>query len=609
MSYIISSGLIYWQGLVFGILFLTLVGLIYWKLFHSNVASTDHEVFTKSEDWFRFAFDYSSIGIALLSEKGNFLQFNNALCNVLGYSKKELLKTNIQHIAHSDEAENFNYFLKEMLEDKLKIYQKDQRYIHKNGDIIWVRMNFSMIRMKKNSYFIAQFQNITNEKQAEEQLRHLAYHDPLTGLANRNRFEEQMQEILAFARRHRSGFALVMLDLDHFKIINDTIGHDAGDLLLQIIAERVKSAVRMTDIIARVGGDEFVVVITDITKVDSIANIVQKILDSLLKPILIKGHEIYITTSIGISVYPYDGHDLQILMKNADLALYRSKELGRNNYQFCTPEMTAKAREKMARQNALAQALAKNEFFLHYQPKLDLINWRINGVEALLRWESQQYGIVSPDEIISLAEEAGLIVPLSEWVLNTACKQAKIWQKMGIPILTISVNLSARQFKQAHFTEQMLKILFDNQFPPELLELEITESLIMQDPDHILRVLHVLKQNGIRIAIDDFGTGYSSMDYLKRFSIDKIKIDKTFIHRISEDPTYAAIVTAMIAMANKLGIKTVAEGVETKEQFRFLLAEKCSEVQGYLFTPPLSPQAATDFLRKPEMITTLADFH
>lgn len=419
----------------------------------------------------------------------------------------------------------------------------------------------------------------------EKRLLHMAYHDTLTGLANRNKLEQATSQILNLANRKHTGFALIFLDLDHFKNINDTLGHDAGDFLLQIVAGRLKNTIRNSDIVARLGGDEFVIMIVEVQSIEAAAKVAQKILDCFLQPIVIKEYELYITTSMGISFYPHDGENIQTLMKNADLALYRAKEHGRNNYQFCTPEMTAKARDKMMRQNALAHALMKHEFILHYQPTMDLKSHKLTGLEALLRWQSKEYGLVTAQEIIFIAEETGLIVPLSEWILRTACKQVKLWQDNYLVPFTLAVNLSLRQFKQSNFVEGMLRILHETGFNAKNLEIEITENLIMQDLEGILPSLLKLKSYGIQIAIDDFGTGHSSLGYLKRFSVDKIKIDRTFIQDTSEAAN-ASLVSAIIAMANKLNIKTIAEGVETKEQYQFLLKEHCSEMQGYYLSPP-----------------------
>jgi diguanylate cyclase (GGDEF)-like protein len=427
----------------------------------------------------------------------------------------------------------------------------------------------------------------------------MAYHDPLTGLANRNKLEQFVSQILAQSRRHQESFALMFIDLDRFKNINDTIGHEAGDLLLQIIADRLKGAIRNTDLVARLGGDEFVIVVTDVHKSESVAVIAHKILESVMQAFVIKGQEIYITTSIGISLYPFDGQNMQTLMKNADLALYRAKEHGKNNYQFYTMEMTSSAQARMTLQNALAHALMKEEFLLNYQPKMELKSRKITGVEAFLRWKNKEFGMITPGEIIELAEETGLIIPVSDWILKTACKELKQWQQLGFSNLTVAVNCSARQFKQANVTNDVLRILTETGITPQSLELEVTEKIIMNDPENILRSLYALKDLGVKIAIDDFGTGYWSLNNLRRLSVDKIKIDKTFIKQMLLDETSSDIVSAIIAMVTKLGIKSVAEGVETREQYDFLLREGCTEIQGYYLTQPLSDEAMSLYLKHP----------
>jgi diguanylate cyclase (GGDEF)-like protein len=447
--------------------------------------------------------------------------------------------------------------------------------------------------------FMVQAYNITLQKTAEERLRHMEYHDPLTGLANRNKLDQFINQILTRSRRHQESFALMLIDLDRFKYVNDTIGHEAGDLLLQIIADRLKGAIRNTDLVARLGGDEFVVVVTDVVKSESVALIANKILESVMEAVVVKGQKIYITTSIGISLYPFDGQTMQTLMKNADLALYRSKDHGKNNYQFYTLEMTSKAQEKMALQNALVHAFANDEFHLHYQPTMELKTRKITGVEALLRWKNKQFKLITPDDIIVLAEETGLIVPVNEWILRMACQNLKGWRQLGFGSLSVSVNCSARQFKQANLTNDILKILSETGVSPHNLELEVTEQLIMQDTDNILRNLHALKDLGVQITIDDFGTGYWSLNNLRRLSVDKIKIDKTFTKQMLLDETSGDIVKAIIAMVNKLDIKSVAEGVESREQYEFLQREGCIEIQGYYLTQPLSEEAMAHYLKHP----------
>ena len=550
---------------------------------------------------FEAMFKTNDIGVGLLGLDGDFFRANASLAELLGYAEEDLLKINFYHLIQPNDLTNLQINIQQLIDQQLKMHQFEQQCIRKNGEMVWVRSVLSLVRDEKNIplYFILQMQNITQQKQAEERLHHMAYHDPLTGLANRNKLEQFINHVLASSRRHQYGFALLFLDLDRFKNINDTLGHAAGDIILQIIAERLRSTVRGTDMVARLGGDEFVLVVTDVKKTEGVALISQKVLENILQVITVQGQEIYLTTSIGISFYPYDGHNIQTLMKNADLALYRSKEHGRNNYQFYTAGMTNKAQEKMVLQNALGHALVKNEFLLAYQPKMEIKTRRITGIEALLRWKNKEYTTITPDEIVALAEETGLIVPVSNWVLKTACQQLKIWHDMGLTSLTVAVNCSARQFKQTTFVDDIIDVIGQIGIPARALEVEITESVIMQEPEHTLRLLYALKDLGVQIVIDGFGTGYWSSNNLRRLSVDKIKIDKTFIKQAIIDETSATIIKAIIAMVNKLGIVSVAEGVETRAQYDFLAQEGCTEIQGYYLTQPLSNEGMTKFLQHP----------
>ena len=568
---------------------------------HNKHVHSDKSKLRDSETRFKLLFDYSVMGIAQLNIDGQILKVNQTLCDLLGYQDHSLLEKNFYHILNPTDSNDLKAHAKQLVDERIAVYQNEQQCHRKNGDLVWVMTTLSYVKngSSNSSYFIVQLQDITQQKKAEERLQHMAYHDSLTGVANRNKLEQFINHTLAAARRHQQGFALLFLDLDRFKNINDTIGHEAGDLLLQIVAERLKSAIRNTDLIARLGGDEFVLVITDVKKTEAVALIAQKILESVLQAINVNGQEIYITTSIGISLYPYDGQNLQILMKNADLALYRAKEQGRNNYQFYTSEMTSKTQAKMALQNALGHALAKKEFKLNYQPKMDIKTRKITGIEALLRWKNQEYSMITPDEIIELAEETGLILPVSEWVFATACQQLKKWHDEGITTLTMAVNCSSRQFKQATFVDEVLRTVNRVNLQPHALEIEITERIIMDDPENTLRILYALKDLGVQIVIDDFGTGYWSLNNLRRLSVDKIKIDKTFIKQIALDDISSSIVSGTIALANKLNIKSIAEGVETKEQYNFLTLEGCTEIQGYYITQPLTAEAMTTFLHDP----------
>lgn len=594
--------------LIAAVLFLTALALFKQARLQATESARlkyDHELTNEvSQDFqtrFEIIFHSTNLGIAILNLDGSFSRINQAFCELFGYNTTDMMAVNFYRLISANDMNELHRYMQQIIENNIETHQSEQLCYRKSGEAIWISLTMSLARnnAKKPLYFIIQVQNISLQKNAEERLRHMAYHDALTGLANRNKLEQFVNHMLAASRRHQQNFALMFLDLDRFKNINDTIGHEAGDIVLQIIAERLRSTVRSTDLVARLGGDEFVLVVTDIKRTESIAILAQKILETVLQAIVVKGQELYTTTSIGISLYPYDGQTMQALMKNADLALYRAKEHGRNNYQFYTVEMTGKAQERMSLQNALGHALAKNEFILYYQPKMDLVTRKILGLEALLRWRNKEFSAITPDQIIELAEETGLIIPVSDWVLETACKQLKVWHETGFPQLTMAVNCSGRQFKQNTFADSVFKIINSIGLPASSLEIEVTEKMIMEDPENTLRILYALKDLGVQIVIDDFGTGYWSLNNLRRLSVDRIKIDKTFIKQVTIDETSATITSAIIAMVNKLGIKSVAEGVESREQFNFLVKEGCSEIQGYYLSHPLPEQEMTMFLKHP----------
>lgn len=553
---------------------------------------------------FQTVFEYGRNCIALLGMEGQILRVNKAFCEILGYDLAEVHTINFYNMVTQLEQSKVKDNLQQLIEDTISVYQTELECYKKNGETIWIDATLALIRDydKNPKYFILQGENITQQKIAEDRLKHMAYHDPLTGLANRNKLEQFINHLIATASRQQQCFAVLYLDLDGFKNINDTMGHEAGDTLLKVVAERLHNTVRNTDMVARLGGDEFVVLVTDVKVTDSVAVIAKKILDNILQTIVIKGHELYITTSVGISIYPYDGLNMPALMKCADLALYRAKEHGKNNYQFYTQEMTIKAKEKMNIKNALSQALVKQELYLLYQPEMNIQTGKITGVEALLRWKNDQYSRIRPDEIIALAEESGLIIPVSEWILKTACEQLKQWHEQGNSFLTMAVNCTARQFKQTTFIENVAAIISEVGIPAQSLEIEVTESTIMKDQDNMLRILDSLKLKGFKIVIDDFGTGYWSIGNLRKMSVDKIKIDRTFIQHLIDDKTSAEITSAIIAMVNKLGMVSAAEAVETAEQYEFLLREGCREMQGYYLSRPVSAEAVAEFLAHPVIL-------
>ncbi len=425
------------------------------------------------------------------------------------------------------------------------------------------------------------YREITVRRQTEEKLRVVATHDPLTALPNRTLLHERLSHALAKAQRHGRQLAVLLVDLDRFKHVNDTLGHEAGDTLLQVAARRLYDCLRETDTLARQGGDEFVVLMDELSDRESITHVSQRILEAMVEPFVIEGQEFHVTASIGISVYPDDG---RTLLRNADIALYRAKEKGKNNYQFYSAQIDHFSRERLALESALRRVLERDELKLHYQPKVDVATGRICGMEALLRWAHPQMGLVPPDQFIPIAEESGLIRPIGTWVLRTACLQIRMWRRQGLPPFPVAVNLSPRQFTDESLVDDIKAALAESGLEASDLEIEITESMVMNDPDQAVNMLRRLKDLGIRVAIDDFGTGYSSLAYLKRFPIDSVKVDRSFVQDIPEDVDSMAIAQAVIAMAHSLRLKVVAEGVESEAQLSFLRGEGCDEIQGYYFS-------------------------
>jgi diguanylate cyclase (GGDEF)-like protein len=424
-------------------------------------------------------------------------------------------------------------------------------------------------------------------KKSDEQIRYLEYYDSLTGLPNRVLFKDRLELAISHAKRNQEMFAVMFIDLDRFKNINDTLGHTVGDLLIKAVASRLKQVIQKDDTISRMGGDEFTLIFVDVKDEKYLVKIAEKIMKVFSEPLIINDHELFITASVGISVYPNDGEDAEILIKNADMAMYRAKEHGKNNYQFFTNGMNEKALKKLEIEKNLRKALEKNEFLLHYQPQIDFVKNRIVACEALIRWNNGTNGLVPPGDFIPLAEETGLIIPIGEWVLKTACLQLKKWHNEGHNELRMAVNISAQQFEQKDLAEIVEKILLETQVDPRYLELELTESAIMKSIERAAEIMQRLKSKGIRISIDDFGTGFSSLGYLQKFSADILKIDRSFIKNIPDCANDEAIVTAIINMAHLLGLSVIAEGVEREEQLNFLKSRSCDAIQGYLISKPV----------------------
>jgi diguanylate cyclase (GGDEF)-like protein/PAS domain S-box-containing protein len=442
--------------------------------------------------------------------------------------------------------------------------------------------------------------DITAQRENEARIHYLARNDELTGLANRSSFQEQLAHAIRQSQRHGRAIAVLFIDLDRFKNVNDTLGHGAGDTLLQEVAKRLATCLRESDTLARWGGDEFVAMLEEVDSANDVAVVARRVLEALATPYLSDDREFVITASVGISAYPDDGHDAQSLLKAADIAMYRAKEAGKNNFQYYSPQMNVHSFERLTMEANLRRALERGEFLLHYQPKIDLRTGALSGAEALIRWQHPDMGLVSPMQFIPLAEETGLIVPIGAWVLRTACAQARTWQELGFQSLRMAVNISSRQFKQAGMLDEVVDVLDQTGLDPDLLELEITESMLMDDdPKKTEALLNELKAIGIHLAIDDFGTGYSSLAYLKRFPVSTLKIDRSFVKDVPLDADDVAITLAIVGLAHNLRIRVTAEGVETEAQRAFLRRHGCDEIQGYLVGRPLPVEEFEKLLSAP----------
>lgn len=444
---------------------------------------------------------------------------------------------------------------------------------------------------------MAMVQDVTERKRAEERIERLAHFDQLTGLPNRTLLNDHFKFAISLAQRSGESLAVMFIDLDHFKDINDTLGHSIGDQILMEVAKRLKVALCEGDTLSHPGGDEYIVILPN-SDADGAALVASKLIEAVAQPCHIEQHELIVTPSIGIAIYPYDGTDMETLSKNADSAMYRAKREGRNDFRFYSPEMQILSARNLQLANALRHALARNELQLHYQPQVSIQDGKIVGAEALLRWQHPQLGMISPGEFIPIAEDNGQIIPIGEWVLRMATRQLKDWMDGGMPPMMMAVNLSAVQFRQYDFPELVVRILDEVKLPHHYLELELTEAVAMNNPSAAIEVMNKLHERGIRMSIDDFGTGYSSLSYLKKFKAYKLKIDQSFVRDITDDPEDRAIVTAIINMASSLGLQTIAEGVETASQLAFLHLQGCNEVQGYYFSKPLTAEQFEDFAIK-----------
>jgi len=547
----------------------------------------------ESELRYRLLFEQNAAGVCVATIEGEVRDCNETFALMCGYSRAEMFGLNLETL-HEREHERDE--LVAMLREVKNLNSIEVELRRRDGDRLWVLQNLILVGSGDDAVIHSTFVDISDRKRAEEQIEFHAYHDVLTGLPNRKLFTDRLTLSLTRSRRSGRSLAVMFIDLDHFKTINDTLGHTAGDELLLEMSRRLKNCIREDDTVARLGGDEFTIILSELRHPEDAVNVAQKVLDAVQVPLTIAGMPIEVTASIGIALYPNDGVDPESLLRNADSAMYRAKDSGRSNYQLCTEDVKTRALERLSLESRLRKALHEDQLILQYQPQISLVSGRVIGAEALVRWNDPERGLVQPSAFIPFAEESRLIVPLGEWVLQTACKQTKEWQRHGNGPARIAVNLSARQFQQADLVDMVSRVLKDVSLEASSLELEITETTAMQNGEVTVEVLRALRAIGVAISIDDFGTGYSSLNYLRRFPINAVKIDREFVRDIATDEGDAAIVSAVIGMARNLGLRVVAEGVETIEQYAFLQNRRCDEAQGFFFSHPVDAEAITKSL-------------
>lgn len=565
-------------------------------------SAASHETFENKVDAaLRRLVAANLVAVLFTDLAGNILSADDSFLNMLGHTSDDLPPsiqdlTPPEHHRLDEEA-----FEKLMAFGACAPFEKD--LIRHDGTVVPVLFG-AVLHEDEIACFVV---DLSQNKQSQEKLNHLAYHDALTDLPNQVLFKDRLKQAIALSRRNDQMQAVLLLNLDRFKTINDSLGYTSGDRLLQSVAQRLTSCVRESDTVARFGSDEFAILLTHIPRAQDAANAARAIKNSLDQAFIFEDQEIFVSSSIGISLYPNDGRDTAGLLKTAGVALDRAKVQGGNSYQFYTAGGTTRALKQLVLESNLRPGLERAEFFVQYQPQVAIHDFHLVGMEALVRWQHPSLGLLYPNEFITLAEESGIIISLGDWIMRTACAQNKAWQDAGLTPLRLSVNFSARQFQQPTFIADVAQILKDTNLDPRWLELELTESSIMKDPEQAIEKLHELKLMGIKVAIDDFGTGYSSLNYLKRFPIDTLKIDKSFVSDICKDPHDTAIVRAIINLGHALDVTVIAEGVETKEQLQYLSALECDAVQGFLFSKALSAKAFEELLVEQRRVASRAD--
>ncbi len=563
-----------------------------------------HEAFRHAElneknDQLTRIFESTIEGILITDTEGMIQSVNPAFSLITGYSAIETIGQTPAMLKSDRHDADFYHAMWQKLVDKGQ-WEGEVWNRRKNGEIYpqWLTLTAINDKEGNTSQYVGLFNDITEQKKNEEQIRHQAYHDFLTGLPNRLLFNDRLKQAMALSQRMNEQLAIMFIDLDRFKNINDSLGHGVGDQLLQAMAKRLKLCTREEDSVARMGGDEFTVMLPRINHLSDVAQVARKVLDGLSQPFNIKGHELVVTASIGISLYPVDGKLPEVLMKNSDSAMYRAKELGKNKYQFYSAEMNADAVAHLTLETELRHALEHNEFCLHYQPQIDISSGNLVGFESLIRWQHPDHGLIPPGKFIPMLEETGLIVPVGEWVLHEACQQNQHWRQSGLLPVRIAVNFSSHQFREKNIHQLVATALADTGLSADGLEAEITEGVLMDDVDASRHTLEQLQDMGVAIAIDDFGTGYSSLSYLKQFTVDMLKIDQSFVRDITCNPQDVEIVTSIITMAHGLELGVIAEGVETDEQLQCLTDLGCDQVQGYLTGRPLEKHQAEKLLEE-----------
>lgn len=535
------------------------------------------------------AVEQSQSGVIIADFAGVIDYVNPRYTQITGYSKEDAVGR-VAELLNSEELTDVNNI---SLQEALLLGASWETFMvskRKNGEHFWQQVTVSPINddLGALSHIVLNIEDISDRVETQAQMEKLAFYDPLTGLENRRLFRDRLEQGLRHLRRSKKAMALLFLDLDQFKRINDTLGHEAGDELLCTVAQRLRDCVREEDIVARLGGDEFTILLANISSPDDAGLVARKILRALLEPITLSTQEVTVSCSIGITVAPEDSMNASVLMRNADLAMYRAKDQGRNNFQYFTDDMNIESLARMSLENELRVAVSNEDFIVHFQPQVDMVRGRICGYEALVRWRHEQVDVIPPDRFIPIAEETGLIIKVGEIVLRQACLQLKALQASGITDQTVAVNLSARQFRDRNLVQMVCRVLAETGLEPRWLELEITESMLMDNIDQAISILSELKALGVAIAIDDFGTGYSSLSYLTQLPVDKLKVDRSFVSNLPDSPRHTAITTAIIAMAQRLNLQVVAEGVETEPQASFLTGHQCNILQGFLFCHPVS---------------------